>query len=138
MKAAVWGVVVAMAMILGVRATAAGQQAPADLSATPALAEAEQKIRTEQRPIACLRVTRARHVRLLHRERPDDFEQTRDHEQNPGHYRSLGTVPLFPFGGDCPHSRGTVPTSSLYMIVVGSSAAVVDPRAKRGITPTTT
>jgi Spy/CpxP family protein refolding chaperone len=47
MKAAVWSVVVAMAMILGGRATAAGQPAPADLSATPALAEAEQKIRTE-------------------------------------------------------------------------------------------
>src|SRR6185312_1372055 len=47
MKAAVRSVVVAMAMILGVRATAAGQPAPADLSATPALAEAEQKIRTE-------------------------------------------------------------------------------------------
>jgi hypothetical protein len=47
MKAAVWSIVVAVAIILGGRATAAGQPAPADLSATPALAEAEQKIRTE-------------------------------------------------------------------------------------------
>jgi len=47
MKAAVSTVVIAIATILGVRATAVGQPAPADLSATPALAEAEQKIRTE-------------------------------------------------------------------------------------------
>ncbi len=47
MKAAAWSVAISMAMVLGVRATAAGQPAPATLSATPALAEAELKIRTE-------------------------------------------------------------------------------------------
>jgi len=68
----VWSVVVAMGMVLGVRATAAGQSAPADFSATPALAEAEQKIRTE---LALTPEQEAR-ARALFTERLKKAEQT--------------------------------------------------------------
>jgi hypothetical protein len=67
-------VVEAMAMILGVRATAAGQPAPADLSATPALAEAAQKIRNE---LALTPEQEAR-ARALMTERLGKAEQTVD------------------------------------------------------------